>query len=153
MASRTIRRRLRPVTASAASPNDRSSRALTSMNTSVGPSRAMMSNSPPRRRYRLARIAYPRRSSSRHARSSPAFPKITLARDMALRQAIRAPLAGSLPAPMLIPQPDHHENKKTRKHEKESSSQKAQERILLLRVFVLSWFRDSPAPLPGSPFY
>src|SRR5438093_406023 len=34
-----------------------------------------MSNSPPLRRYRLSRISYPRRSSSRHARSSPVFPK------------------------------------------------------------------------------
>ena len=82
-ASRTMRRCLRQVTASAASPNARPSRAFTSTNTSVAPSRAMMSNSPPRQRCRRATIAYPRRSSSPQARSSPVFPRATRSRVMA----------------------------------------------------------------------
>ncbi len=73
-----MRRRFTRLMASAPPPKSRPFRVFTSTNTTVCPSRATMSNSPPRRRYRRARIAYPSRSSSRHAKFSPDFPSCCL---------------------------------------------------------------------------
>src|SRR5438309_11739267 len=87
-----MRWRFSRLTASAPPPKAWSWRALTSTNTSVSRSRAMMSNSPPRRRYRRARTEYPRRSSSPHARFSPISPSATLCLDTSVQAARTLPL-------------------------------------------------------------
>ena len=72
---RNNRRCLKRVTASAPPPKLRPSRVFTSTITTVAPSRATISISPYFVRYRRARIVYPRRFNSAHARSSPILPR------------------------------------------------------------------------------
>src|SRR5437773_2892900 len=96
----------------------------------------MMSNSPPRLRYRRATITYPWRSSSLQARSSPRFPRTTRWRDMVVIDPATA-------AP--TPRDDQRRDRGARREEKKDS----QRTLRALRS--TSWLFDLSQRLVENP--